>query len=175
MNLAQTVTDLYRHQAWADAAIWSAVIAHAPAAGDAIIQERLGHIHLVQWLFLQAWQGSELDAPTRTFTNAAARLAWGRSYHEAVTGFVTAVNTDRLEQRFALPWAGMVEESLGFPPGPVTLRETLLQVPLHSTYHRGQVATRLRDVGATPPMTDFIVWLFLGKPLAGWPSPVAGS
>jgi uncharacterized damage-inducible protein DinB len=29
----------------------------------------------------------------------------------------------------------------------------------HSTYHRGQVATQLRQLGKTPPTTDLIVYL----------------
>jgi uncharacterized damage-inducible protein DinB len=29
----------------------------------------------------------------------------------------------------------------------------------HSTYHRGQVATLLRQLGQTPPTTDFLVFL----------------
>ena len=29
----------------------------------------------------------------------------------------------------------------------------------HSTYHRGQLATQLRQLGHTPPNTDFIRFL----------------
>ena len=39
---------------------------------------------------------------------------------------------------------------------------------MHSHYHRGQNATRFRELGGEPPMTDFIVWLRDGQPAARW-------
>ena len=30
----------------------------------------------------------------------------------------------------------------------------------HSTYHRGQVASKLKRLGVEPPVTDFIFWAF---------------
>ena len=43
-----------------------------------------------------------------------------------------------------------------------------MQAAMHSHYHRGQNATRLRELGGVPPMTDFIVWLHKGQPAANW-------
>jgi hypothetical protein len=31
-------------------------------------------------------------------------------------------------------------------------------------YHRGQVATRLRERGGEPPLTDFIAWIWMHRP-----------
>jgi uncharacterized damage-inducible protein DinB len=45
-----------------------------------------------------------------------------------------------------------------------------MQISLHSTYHRGQIATRMRELGAEPAATDFILWVFLDKPAASWPA-----
>ena len=42
--------------------------------------------------------------------------------------------------------------------GEQTLGDLLTHVVNHSTYHRGQVATMLRQVGAAPPATDFLVF-----------------
>jgi uncharacterized damage-inducible protein DinB len=39
------------------------------------------------------------------------------------------------------------------------LQDMLLHLINHSTYHRGQVASLLRQVGATPIATDLIVYL----------------
>jgi uncharacterized damage-inducible protein DinB len=36
--------------------------------------------------------------------------------------------------------------------------DILLHIVNHSTYHRGQVTTLLRQVGAVPPETDFVVF-----------------
>ena len=44
----------------------------------------------------------------------------------------------------------------------------MLQIPLHSLYHRGQVNARLREVGGEPPTVDYIAWMWLGRPAAEW-------
>ena len=43
----------------------------------------------------------------------------------------------------------------------------LLQALTHSQHHRGQNASRMRQLGTAPPMTDFVVWYALGRPEAG--------
>jgi uncharacterized damage-inducible protein DinB len=40
----------------------------------------------------------------------------------------------------------------------------LLQALLHGQHHRGQNAARMRELGAAPPMTDYVVWYALGRP-----------
>jgi uncharacterized damage-inducible protein DinB len=39
---------------------------------------------------------------------------------------------------------------------------------MHSHYHRGQNATRLRELGGDPPGTDLITWIWKGRPAASW-------
>jgi uncharacterized damage-inducible protein DinB len=78
-----------------------------------------------------------------------------------------------LSRPLVVPWARMVESRLGRKAEEPSLGETLLQVVMHSTYHRGQVNTRLRELGGEPPLTDYIVWVWLGKPQPDWPEPAA--
>jgi uncharacterized damage-inducible protein DinB len=54
------------------------------------------------------------------------------------------------------------------PPAKITVAQALTQAAMHSHYHRGQNATRLRELGGVPPTTDFIVWLHKGQPAANW-------
>jgi uncharacterized damage-inducible protein DinB len=35
----------------------------------------------------------------------------------------------------------------------------MMQVVMHSQGHRSQCATRLRQLGGTPPAMDFVLWL----------------
>lgn len=53
---------------------------------------------------------------------------------------------------------------------PTSMAETMVQVSMQSTHHRGQVASHLRGLGITPPLTDFIAWVWLGKAAPEWPS-----
>jgi uncharacterized damage-inducible protein DinB len=98
-------------------------------------------------------------------------LALARSIHAELASFLGGLDEESLSQAVWLPWAGRFTELTGKEPAPITMGETLLQVVNHSTYHRGQVNSRLREVGGTPPMTDFIAWVGLGKPEADWPKP----
>jgi uncharacterized damage-inducible protein DinB len=46
-------------------------------------------------------------------------------------------------------------------------------VPMHSQYHRGQVNARLKEVGGVPPNVDYILWVWVGRPVGLWPSGAA--
>ena len=48
---------------------------------------------------------------------------------------------------------------------PATLSESAWQVVHRTrTYHRGQIATRIREIGGEPPLVDFLYWVWGGKP-----------
>ena len=65
-----------------------------------------------------------------------------------------------LTARVRLKQDAEFERFTGRPPGAHTLGESVLQVAMHSQHHRGQVCRRLREVGATPPYVDYIIWLW---------------
>ena len=67
-----------------------------------------------------------------------------------------------------MPWAKQIEAQLGRPPAISTLADTCFQVASHSTYHRGQVNARLRELGAEPPLVDYIAWIWFGRPTPSW-------
>ncbi len=67
---------------------------------------------------------------------------------------------ERLDDRVSMP-------SSKDPPL-ITVSEALLQCVMHSQWHRGQNATRLRELGATPPTVDLILWYWKGRPPAIW-------
>ena len=166
-----TIRDLFRHMAWADALVWRATLAEPRAASDSVVRHRLFHIHFVQRGFLAVWRDPSPGVPDApAFTEAVALAAWGRRYHEEVAAYLDAVDALVLDEPIDIPWAGHVVGPSGRPVGPVTRAQTMLQVASHSTHHRGQVNARLRDLGSEPPLTDFIVWLWLGKPAPVWPA-----
>ena len=51
MNLA-TLTDLYQHMEWADAAVWTRVLGNCEPRGDKRVHELFYHLHLVQHAYL---------------------------------------------------------------------------------------------------------------------------
>jgi uncharacterized damage-inducible protein DinB len=158
--------DFCGHQAWADAEHWRAIEAHATAAHDKAIRNRLHHIHMVQRAFMWA-VGDRVSGLAVTsaeeFPSLAALKAYARGSHEEVDRFFAAVTDARVEERISMPW-------FTNPPLSITVAEALTQCAMHSHYHRGQNATRLRELGAEPPLTDLIAWYWKERPGPDWGS-----
>jgi uncharacterized damage-inducible protein DinB len=83
-----------------------------------------------------------------------------RNYHSEMAMMLGGMNSSRLEEKIEVPWFQ--------PPLEISVRHALMQAAMHSHFHRGQNATRLRELGALPPGTDFIEWLRQGQPPAKW-------
>jgi uncharacterized damage-inducible protein DinB len=156
--------DFYGHQVWADAEHWRAIEAHPPAARDAAITNRLHHIHMVQRVFLWA-VGDRASGFALTkaedFRSLADLKGYAREYHDDIVYFLENVTDARLEEPIAMPW-------FTSPPLSITVTEALTQCAMHSHYHRGQNATRLRELGGDPPGTDLIVWYWKNRPAPAW-------
>lgn len=165
-----TILDLYRHMEWADAAVWTSVLASETGRNDTKLQGYLYHLHLVQRAFLRVWRDEPREAPYPGFSGAQALMLWGRTYYSEALAYLESLDDETASEPKAVPWAEMVEARLGRPPEMTTRAETALQVTLHSQYHRGQINARLREVGGEPPLVDYIAWVWLGRPAAEWPS-----
>jgi uncharacterized damage-inducible protein DinB len=158
--------DFYGHQVWADAEHWRAIEAHPPAAADNAIRDRLHHIHLVQRAF--RWivgDRQPMFTPTKPddFATLADLKAYARDYHDEIFRFLEGLSDERLAAQVHVLW-------FKDPPLHLTITEALTQCAMHSHYHRGQNATRLRELGGEPPATDLIVWYWKGRPAADWRS-----
>lgn len=163
-----TIRDLYRHMEWADAAVWAAVLSSEEGQTDARLRELLYHLHVVQRAFLRAWRGEPGETPYPTFEGAAQLALWGRTYYGEALAHLEALDDAGASEPMPLPWASMVAQRLGRAPEVTNVGETALQVALHSTYHRGQVNARLKEVGGTPPLVDYVAWVWMGRPAADW-------
>jgi uncharacterized damage-inducible protein DinB len=172
---ASILNDLFRHMEWADASVWGSVLDSEQASSDAKLREYLYHLHLVQRAFLRVWRGEPRYEPYPTFGESGALMLWGRSYYAEARERLAGWDDEALSRPLPIPWSAMVEGQIGRKPETTILGETALQVALHTTYHRGQVNARLREVGASPPLVDYIVWVWLGRPAAGWPSADAAA
>jgi len=156
------LAELYGHQEWADAEHWRAFESHPAALEDKAIRERLLHIHLVQHAFLWLLGPRNLQFDVKKmedFTSVSDLKTYAREGFSQLSTFVRDLDARRAET-IEVPWFK--------PPAKITIRHALMQAAMHSHYHRGQNATRLRELGGVPPTTDFIVWLHKGQPAATW-------
>jgi len=167
MNLIE-LRDLYRHMEWADAAVWRAVLISEEALRDQKLRDYFYHLHLVQRAFIRAWRHEPVNTEFPTFDDTKAVRHWGRSYYDEIFSHLEQLHDEQISHPMQLPWAELVTKQLGRAPAPISIGETMLQVPLHSLYHRGQINARLREVGGEPPTVDYIVWMWLEQPAANW-------
>ncbi len=162
-------TDLYYQMEWADAAIWSAVLSSNACANDSTIGGTLHHIHLVQRAFLSIWRREPIDVHAGENMSPGDLARWAREYYGIARNHIRGSSRESLDAPVQVPWTEEVSRRLGLVPAPTTLTDTVIQVYWHTAHHRAQVATRIRQLGGTPPLIDYIAWVWQGRPAAAWP------
>lgn len=160
--MLDVLKELYAHQAWADARQWGALLAHGPAREDPDLFVRLVHLHAVQRAWLGRWQGEPVPfAEPSDFPGLPELLAYARDAHGRLAAFLAGLGEDQLLGEVAY-------RDIHGHPWSQPLGDLMLHLALHSQYHRGQQATRMRAVGGAMPQTDLVAWHRLGRPAPEW-------
>ncbi len=168
------VRDLHTHMEWADATVWMSVRAAGDAAEDASLKELLFHIHFTQDAFLSVWTGRPFThRDAGAFATLEEVKAWCRPQYDAMKAFVAGLSEEDLSRPSPVPWVKFFARQWGKVPAVTTLGETLVQIALHSQYHRGQVNRRLREVGGEPTLVDYIAWIWMHRPAPAWEAAMA--
>ena len=153
---------------WADAQTWRAVRELQAAQSDERLKWLFHHLHLVQSIYLQAWRGDPFElTELKAYPDLAAIEEWQRPYYSRAATFAQTVQESRFAQPVDFPWEAMIVEKMGRVL-PVTLAESTWQVFLHTSYHRGQISTRIRELGGEPPLIDYLYWVWGGRPAPEW-------
>lgn len=175
MTLRGAVEDMLRHMEWADALIWSTVFDSSVAMADTALKDRLYHIHVTQHAFLKVWRGLTTDLVAAAKLDVLGLRKWARAFYAEALNDSSWLDEAMLERKVPHELVRKAEERLG--PGTMspTIRDTIIQVLVHTAYHRGQVSTRLRQLGCEPPLMEYFVWVWRGKPEADWPADVCGT
>jgi uncharacterized damage-inducible protein DinB len=151
----ELLEDLARHQAWADNLHWKALHENSALLEDAEIRKRLNHMVMALQTLTSRARGETPDPSGMKEIEDATRLQ--AALDQANADLIRALSAVDLETMIALPRG---------PKGPweAPAGVLLLQAITHGQHHRGQNAARMRQLGATPPMTDFVLWYALGRP-----------
>ncbi len=157
---------LLGHAEWSDSVVWKAVLALDQQ--DAVLRETLHHLHLVQWSYLHIWREEPVKPrELATFPRLSAIRGWACEYYRELTAYLAGLPAGTLSREVRFPWADRVVQQFGSAK-PASWTETVVQVAMHSSHHRGQVARRVRELGGESPVSDFIAWIWLGRPGADW-------
>jgi uncharacterized damage-inducible protein DinB len=146
---------LYAYNRWANGRTLDAVETLDPQAfvknlgnSFASIHATLVHIAGAEWAWLQRWRGdSPSKLPTGDFPTVVSLRERLRSLDREREAFLAGVSEERLQQAF--DYKDLAGTAMRLP-----LVQSMQHVVNHGTYHRGQVTTMLRQLGATPISTD---------------------
>ena len=159
------IKDLSEHMAWADSKIWTEVMKISKHSNIKDIFDLLFHLHSVQHAYLCIWTNQQLDQfENIKFDNLDDLSNWRLDFHKKNERFISGMDEEKLTQPVNIPWTKYLEKKIGKKPDTSNLIQTILQVIMHSTYHRAQINTKIREVRGEPPMTDYIFWVWIGKP-----------
>ena len=118
------------------------------------VKGTLAHIYAAEWIWLERWQGRSprgLPAGDEVPTLEELRKKW-RAVEDGQREFLRGLSEDRMAR--AVSYVNVKGETWTY-----RLEEMLVHLVNHSTYHRGQVATMLRQLGKTPEPTDYLLFL----------------
>ena len=160
MNLAYLQTQLDYHY-WARDIILDAVtvLSHERfttkvESSFTSLRDTVAHIYAADWIWYTRWVGespASLIAPDQFPDATSIRTAW-RELEGKVRPFVDNLGEDGVHRTFDY-------KLLSGAPDTAPFWQMLVHVVNHASYHRGQVTTLLRQLGATPPPpTDMIAF-----------------
>lgn len=118
------------------------------------VRDTIAHMYAAERAWYSRWQGESPAGPLpldQLPDVAAIRRAWAEQ-EARVRSFVETLGEDGISRVFEY-------RLLSGQPGASAFWQMLQHVVNHATYHRGQVTTMLRQLGAAPPKsTDLITF-----------------
>jgi uncharacterized damage-inducible protein DinB len=156
--MIEEIRELYQYNTWANRRIFEAAAKLSPDAftkdlksSFSSVRETLHHLIAAEWIWLSRWNGvSPMAFPTTwdTSTHAALQEKWNEIQQEQNT-FISQLSEERLKKDLA--YQNIKGDTFSEP-----LWRLLRHLVNHSTYHRGQVTTLLRQLGAQAVSTDLV-------------------
>ena len=122
------------------------------------VRDTLAHVLSSEWVWYSRWNGVSPPGhlPAADFETVADIRARWHDHEARVRGFV---------ERLGAEGADQVIEYTHFngEPRRATFRHMLQHVVNHASYHRGQVTTMLRQLGADPPRSQDLIAFCLAR------------
>ena len=154
----QEMRTLYDYNAWANhrsldaaSALTAEQFVQPLGSSFSSVRDTLAHIFGAEWIWLERFQGrspSSLPDTTQFQDMASLRERWNE-LEVRLLGFARGLTQTDLERVFEY-------KTLKFGAYRNPLWESMQHLANHGTYHRGQVTTLLRQLGAQPIATDLM-------------------
>lgn len=117
------------------------------------LREVFTHLSVADWLWLRRWQGEPAPVVPAdwSFDSAAALAPRWRELQQAQLAFAARLTEGALAEPIVFRARSGVTYEL-------PLTHAIRHVVNHGTYHRGQAAAMLRQLGIAPPATDLYLF-----------------
>lgn len=157
----KTIRLLWDYTLWADGRVGEAVSKLSPEqytqdlrSSHKSVRDTLVHVASAQWIWLSRWKGTSPKAmwPSQDYPRFSALKDRWDALHAETEAFVASQSEVSLEREVSY-------QNLRGEPKRNILGLLLLHMVNHSTYHRGQVTTLLRQLSAEPLPTDLAMFL----------------
>jgi uncharacterized damage-inducible protein DinB len=149
MNLLEYFSRQFAYDAWANAEVLSAIKTGAQQSNLARPLKLLAHILSAEQLWLERLRQEPQTMPVWPDSGIAKCDAQIPEVARLWREFLTQISDSKLPQKVDYRNSkGEIWSS--------TVQDVLTHVLLHSAYHRGQIASALRESGGIPAYTDFI-------------------
>ena len=153
--------ELFQYQAYADALLLTAIRRHEVASKDQQLRTLLHHILIAHRFWLHLCQPTPFSVEAENVVPATLDEIIAR-YKE------TQVQENAWFKQLEESDLTRTVESPYFANRKVAVSEGLMQVCLHSQWHRAQCAMRFRMLGGEPPSLDYVLWV-KERPDPIWP------
>lgn len=166
MNPPEPVLEMYNYHAWANGVIIYRLnelpehVYHKEIqSGFSSVSKVLSHIYLTDYAWFDIISGISMDEAMASSSELKEEVE-KKSIEEMKKTFMdlyernkALLSTVDVEKVMVVdnPYAGSLE---------TTISESVLHVVTHGSYHRGNIATMLRQMGHTSVMQDFGLYLY---------------
>lgn len=163
---------LYEYDRWANHKVIQSVYRLTPeqftrdlGGSFRSVRDTLLHVIAGEWIWLQYWAEK---TPSDEFV-AGLRQRRDELFRADAYPTVAAVHdkwneVEKAQINFVMGTSdSMLSRQVPFRGTHVRLAQLMQHVANHSTYHRGQIALMMRQLGAQPLSTDFHVFLVEGR------------
>jgi uncharacterized damage-inducible protein DinB len=148
--------ELARFDAWANAELLAAV---RSVKDDEKVSKLLAHLTAAKHSWIARIIGNDVPADFTLWPNWS-REESGRRLRLLDRELVAVVTRDEPSRVAAYAnQRGAEFESV--------VSDIVIHLANHGSYHRGQLASAVKNAGGIPAVTDFIAWVRLGKPVVG--------
>jgi uncharacterized damage-inducible protein DinB len=152
------IRTLYAYNSWANhrvldacAPLDSAKLTQNLHSSFPSVRDTLAHIMLAEWLWLERWLGRSPAFPSENFPDLASIRARWQKIETDLNAFVQKLSAADLDR--VVEYKNTKGNAFSNP-----MWQMLQHLVNHGTYHRGQITTMLRQLGATPSITDLIAF-----------------